>query len=86
MTDLRELKNQIATLFLTRLHLDVPSTDTDLIETHLLDSLGLVDLLLCLEQELAIDINIDDIEIDNFRSIARIAEYMAARQCVAETS
>ena len=86
MTDLTELRNQIATLFLTRLHLDVPSPDTDLIETHLLDSLGLVDLLLCLEQELGIDINIDDIEIDNFRSITRIAEYIAARQCAVETS
>jgi methoxymalonate biosynthesis acyl carrier protein len=66
-------------LFSEKLHIEVPSLDTDLMETGALDSLTLVELLLCLEQGLGIKIALEDLDLDNFRSIARIAEFIGQR-------
>ena len=70
------LRSQIAKLFLEELHLDVPSPDSDLMEAGILDSLAFVDLLMGLEREFEIDIAFDSIEVDNFRSVAKIAEFI----------
>jgi acyl carrier protein len=64
-------------LFSRRLHLAVPSVDTDLIETGLLDSAAFVDLLLALEQEFGIEVSLDD--LDQFRSVQNIAGFIALR-------
>ena len=79
MNDARLLRNRIARLFSEALHRDVPSEDTDLFESGLLDSLGFVDLLVHLEQEFGTRIALDDLEIDNFRSIAGIANFVGSR-------
>lgn len=70
------VENQIRDFFSTQLNLYVPSADTDLVRAKLLDSLGLVDLLAYLEQDMGIEIPFDDLEVDNFRSIAKIAEFV----------
>jgi D-alanine--poly(phosphoribitol) ligase subunit 2 len=79
MTDASGLREQIAALFSSNLNLDVPSIDTDLFETGILDSLAFVDLLLALERTLGVTTAVEDLEVDNFRSIARIAEFVTAR-------
>lgn len=79
MTDVRALHQQIINLFSEKLNLEVPSVDTDLVEAGLLDSLAFVDLIVSLEQEFGVNVAIDEIEIDNFRSIARIAEFVVVR-------
>jgi acyl carrier protein len=48
-------------------------------ETGLLDSLKLVELPLHVETRFGMDIFIDDLEVTNFRSIARIVEFLQAR-------
>ena len=80
MSRLTTLHTQITALFVAKLHLEVPSIDTDLLETGILDSLQFVELLLHLEQETGTTISLDDLEIDNFRSIAKIAEFVATQQ------
>ena len=82
-TDLRE---RISRLFSERLSLDVPSADTDLFESGALDSMGFVELLAQIEREFGVEVALGDIEMDNFRSIARIAEFVAARRRVQETA
>lgn len=77
--DLRKLRDQIADLFATRLNLAVPSVDIDLLESGILDSLAFVTLLVRLEEEFGLKTSIHDLELDNFRSIARIADFVAAR-------
>ena len=75
---------QLTELFARKLNVDVPSVDTDLMETGLLDSLTLVELLAQLEETFGVSISIDDLEFENFRSIASIAGFVAQRKVAVE--
>src|SRR5713101_1421211 len=79
MADLASAEHRIAGLFERHMNLYVPSAETDLFESGVLDSLAFVDLLLKLEEEFGIKTTVDDLEIDAFRSIARIAEFVMRR-------
>ncbi|MGH9850601.1 MAG: phosphopantetheine-binding protein [Blastocatellia bacterium] len=76
MTEHAQLQQQLTDLFTNRLNLEVPSVEADLVETGVLDSLTLIDLLLSLEQEFEVKISLEEIAIDNFRSIASIAQFV----------
>jgi acyl carrier protein len=78
------LEARIRQVFRDKLKLDVPSVDTDLFETAALDSMVFVDLLLHLEREFGVTVALEDIEFDHFRSIERIAEFVANRVAWAE--
>ncbi len=80
MSECAEIQRQIATLFAERLAVEVPSPETDLINAGLLDSLKFVELLLHLEQEFHTQVNFNEVELDNFRSIQKIAEFVARRK------
>jgi D-alanine--poly(phosphoribitol) ligase subunit 2 len=67
---------QISLFFSKKLNANVPSKETDLLETGILDSLGLVELLVYLETTFGMKILLEKIEFDNFRSIIRIAEFI----------
>ncbi|MBI2359839.1 MAG: D-alanine--poly(phosphoribitol) ligase subunit 2 [Deltaproteobacteria bacterium] len=79
MRDLATLCSRIAVLFTEQVHVEAPPVDADLFESGLLDSLAFVDLLFCLEAELGIHVSLDDLEMENFRSIAKIAEFAAGK-------
>jgi acyl carrier protein len=70
---------RIEQLFAQRLHLEVPSPATDLLETGVLDSLGLVDLLVHLEREFGVVVSLADLDLAQFRSLESIAEFVAGR-------
>lgn len=57
-------------------HLNVlaDSPDADLLETGLVDSIGLVELILQLEDRFGIDLPMESLEIDDLRSVNRIAD------------
>jgi methoxymalonate biosynthesis acyl carrier protein len=74
----QNLYAQIAAFFSGRLNLTVPSDTQDLFETGVLDSLAFVDLIMYLEQEFDIRISTDELEPDNFRSVAKIASFVTA--------
>lgn len=69
---------RVARILAEHLHLEVPSADTDLFDSGAVDSLGFVELLFHLEREFGITITLDDLEIDNFRTIPRIAAFVSA--------
>ncbi len=71
--------NKIAKVFTEELNLEVPSTESDLFETGLLDSLKFVELLVKLEEVFGTLIAIEDLEIDNFRSIRKIAAFVTSQ-------
>ncbi|MBK7597454.1 MAG: acyl carrier protein [Acidobacteria bacterium] len=71
-----ELQNSIIRILSEKIHVEVPSVETDLMESGLLDSLTLVELMASLEEKFGISISFDDIELDNFRSVDRIAEFV----------
>jgi acyl carrier protein len=66
-------------LFSDKLNIDVPSAEADLIENGMLDSLRLVELLLHIEDTLGCRIPIDEIDLDDLRSISRIARLIGER-------
>ena len=76
MTD--QLAQQIRDLFEMELEILIPNIDTDLIEEGLLDSLVFVDLIVGLESQFEIEISVAELEFDQFRSVTRIAEFIAS--------
>ena len=85
MTDTDAITRRLGALFIESLHIEAPSPDTDLFETGILDSLQLVELLAQLEQRFSFKIKIDDIDLDDLRTLARIAGMVAARTAGAGT-
>ena len=51
-----------------------PDPETDLVQSGLLDSLALVELLVAVEQEFAITFAPDELEIERFRSLGALAQ------------
>jgi D-alanine--poly(phosphoribitol) ligase subunit 2 len=60
----------------------VESADVDLLETGLIDSIGLVELILQLEDRFGVSLPMDTLEIDDFRSINRIADLITRLSAV----
>jgi acyl carrier protein len=87
MTDMIEyhgVYQKLTELFAKKLNLEVSSVDTDLVETGLLDSLALVELLAQLEETFGLLVSTDDLELENFRSIASIAGFVGRRTMMVE--
>jgi acyl carrier protein len=74
-----QIVRDLGRLFAEKLHIDVPSPDTDLIETGLLDSLRLVELLLHIESELGSHIALEEVDLDDLRSTRRMAGLIDGR-------
>lgn len=72
-------------MFVERFHIERPSADTDLLESGILDSFQFVELVLELEQRFGLRIKLEDIELDDLRTLSRIARLVAANGAAAET-
>jgi acyl carrier protein len=53
--------------------------ETDVIDNGMLDSVAFVRLLVGLEQEFGVTVDVAALQLDVFRSISRIAQFVAAR-------
>jgi methoxymalonate biosynthesis acyl carrier protein len=74
------VSDRVQRLFLETLNVQVPSEEADLIESGLIDSLALVELLFAIEREFSVSLPLDDLEIENFRSVNRISEVIVGAQ------
>jgi acyl carrier protein len=61
-------------VFADALGVRVPDDDTDVIATGLLDSLGIAELLLTLEERFGITIDMATLDLDDVRSVRSITE------------
>jgi acyl carrier protein len=68
-----EVLATIERIFNDTLSIAPPAPEVDIIEAALLDSLGLVTLLFEIEQELNVQMPLDTLEVDDFRSTGHIA-------------
>ena len=68
--------DRVQRLFVEALNVQVPSTDTDLIDGGLLDSLALVELLFAMEREFNVTIPLEVLDIDRFRTVNSIADFV----------
>ena len=84
MIEQHGIHQKLTELFARKLNLDVPSFETDLVGTGLLDSLALVELLAQLEETFGVPISTDDLELENFRSISSIAVFVSRRATMVE--
>ena len=76
MFDRAVLQSQIAHLIADKLELDEPAVDTDLFDAGVLDSLSYVRLVVELQQEFGVQISLGEIDIDHFRTVEQIAEFL----------
>ena len=80
MLDQTTLEARIVQVFAKDMHLAVSSVDTDLIDEGILDSLAFVDLLFRLEKEFGLKVAVDAHEIDELRTVRKIAAFVRAKQ------
>ena len=69
-------EERVVALFRQTLDRAVPSAQTDLLESGLLDSLALVELLVALEQEFQVTFALDELDVESFRTVERIGEFV----------
>jgi acyl carrier protein len=63
-------------VFREDLHLDVPSPEFDLVESGLLDSMALIDLVHRLEQVLGVRLDLETLDLDDWRSVRSITSLL----------
>jgi acyl carrier protein len=79
-TDAVEIQERIMQMIRTRLHIDIEDPTEELFETQIIDSLGLVELLVGLEEEFGVPPIIgEDFDIENFRSVLSISYFLLPR-------
>jgi acyl carrier protein len=76
MNHANAIELRIAKLLTEEMALDVPSAETDLIEAGYIDSLLLAELLTHLEREFSFRVRIDELDLEELRSIAGVARFV----------
>lgn len=71
-----ELRARVEHILRDRLGILVPAPEANLLESGLMDSLSLVELLLALEGDLGIVVSWDTLEIEEFTSVSTIAHFV----------
>lgn len=79
MNQKNDIRQRLLNLFADAFQIEAPAADLDLIDSGVLDSLQLVELLYRLEREFGARIPIEDIDLDDLRTLDRIAGLIAAR-------
>lgn len=69
---------RVSRLMLHVMHIEVESIDVDLIETGVLDSLALVELIFQIEREFGITIQLDEVSVERFRTVKGIADLLTS--------
>lgn len=84
MNGSNDLIERLGHLFTETFHIEAPAPDADLLESGILDSLQLVELLTQLELHFGLRIRIEDIDLEDLRTLARIARLVAVEGDVEE--
>jgi D-alanine--poly(phosphoribitol) ligase subunit 2 len=78
LSNINSITERLGVLFAESFHIEIPSPETDLLETGILDSFQFVELLFQLEQHFDFRVKIEDLDLDDIRTLARIARLVAA--------
>ncbi|NEW69768.1 aldehyde dehydrogenase family protein [Streptomyces rhizosphaericus] len=74
------MTSRVTDLLCAVLQIEPPPPGTDLIEAGLLDSIGFMNLFVAMEKEFGIGVTAADLSPDSFRTVERIAAFVAAKQ------
>ena len=80
MDKLGKLQQQIFDIFGDRFEMKISDPHLDLLESGIVDSVKIVELVLELEQRFGVSLPFEDLEIEDFQSVAKLAA------CVARTA
>ena len=69
-------EERIHQIFREHLNVTVPDDHVDVIATGLLDSLGVAQLIMEVETEFDIEIDLGQMDLDDFRSVASMARFV----------
>jgi methoxymalonate biosynthesis acyl carrier protein len=64
---------RIQKAFRVVLNVEIEDPDQDVIDSGMLDSLGLIELLVEVEREFGVQLDLEELDIDDFRTPRRIA-------------
>lgn len=79
-----ETEQVVVGIFRDQLGIEVPGPDVDVIEVGLLDSLGLVTLVVELEERLGVRIPFETLDVDDFRTLNAIVHLIDERRAQSE--
>jgi len=78
MIEVDKIQGLITNILVGKVYLKVPSPTTDLMKAGLLDSITLVELIVGIEEQFGIQVPLEEIEIDHFRSVEAIADFVSS--------
>jgi acyl carrier protein len=82
LEELEKLRTGIFEIFVERFDTRLASGEVDLLEARLVDSVKLVDLVLEIEQRFGVALPFEELEIEDFRTVSRLAERIARNPAV----
>jgi D-alanine--poly(phosphoribitol) ligase subunit 2 len=74
---LEQLQQEITAIFAERFETRLEARELDLLETGIVDSVRIVELVLELEQRFGVHLPFEELEIEDFRTVPRLAERIA---------
>jgi acyl carrier protein len=74
MVQVETLKQAILDIFLECFDMRIESPELDLLEARFVDSLRVVELVLEIEQRFGVSLPFEELEIEDFRTVSRLAE------------
>jgi D-alanine--poly(phosphoribitol) ligase subunit 2 len=77
MESLDKLQQQITDIFAERFETRLDSVEVDLLESGIVDSVRIVELVLEIEQRFGVSLPFEALEIEDFRTVPRLAERIA---------
>jgi acyl carrier protein len=86
LTNEHAILERLGAVFAESFHMEAPASDTDLLESGILDSFQFVELLFQLEQNFGFRVNVEEIELEDLRTLARIARLVATNGGAGDSS
>ena len=73
------LTERVMNLLNEEFEVEIPSTDTKLIENGFIDSLRFIQLMSILEDEFEITVTIEDLDLERFSTVKNISKFVQKR-------
>jgi len=83
MVEHATIVERLGELFSETFKMDTPDPEIDLLESGLLDSFQFVELLMKLEQDFDFQVDIQKVDLDDLRSLERIAQLVDKNTAIA---
>lgn len=74
-----DVHSEVESILRDQLRITLPTPETDLLDSGLLDSLGLVDLITAIERRFDIVVNLMDLDLDDIRTLGSIVRLVGDR-------